>query len=460
MQIKTRLTLLFIAIVALTVLASSVFIYVFSSNYREAEFNDRLSAKALSMAKLFVEVEEIDAQLLRIIENSTPASLPNEHIYIFNQNDENVYKSIDDSLVQLSLELKNRVINEGEIKAKYGEFEIFGLRYDAKDQYYLIFAAAIDKFGYSKLKNLRNILIINFAVVLVIIAIGGWFFSKKALAPISEIIKQVENITEKSLNARLNEGNGSDEIEKLAVTFNSMLERIELAFILQKSLVANASHELRTPLTAMTGQLEVLLLSDRQKDDYVKTIQSVLDDIKNLSIICNKLLLLAQTNTDRKNFNFQQIRVDDLLWQIQSETKKFNPSYQINIQFIKIPENENDLMLNGNTHLLKTAFSNFIENGCKFSNNKSILVELDFDKHNIIVSFTDKGIGIAKEDFKMIFQPFYRSKSAMSYPGHGLGLPLTERIIKIHGGFIQLTSELGSFTRFEITIPKEQLASA
>jgi signal transduction histidine kinase len=456
MQIKTRLTLLFIAIVALTVLTSSVFIYVFSSNYRETEFNDRLSAKAHSMAKLFVEVEEIDTQLLRIIENSTPASLPNEHIYIFNQNNESVYKSIDDNLVQLSLELQNQVIREGEIKAKYGEFEIFGLRYEAKDQYYLVFAAAIDKFGYSKLKNLRNILIINFAVVLVIIAIGGWFFSKKALAPISEIIKKVENITETSLNARLNEGNGSDEIEKLAVTFNSMLERIELAFILQKSLVANASHELRTPLTAMTGQLEVLLLSDRHKDDYVKTIQSVLDDIKNLSIICNKLLLLAQTNTDRKNFNFQQIRVDDLLWQVQSETKKFNPTYQINVQFIKIPENENDLMLNGNTHLLKTAFSNFIENGCKFSNNKSILVELDFDKHNIIVSFTDKGIGIAKEDFKMIFQPFYRSKSAISYPGHGLGLPLTERIIKIHGGFIQLTSELGSFTRFEITIPKEQ----
>lgn len=456
MQIKTRLTLLFIAIVALTVLTSSVFIYVFSSNYRETEFNDRLSVKAHSMAKLFVEVEEVDAQLLGIIEKSTPASLPNEHIYIFNQNNESVYKSIDDNLVQLSLELQNQVIREGEIKAKYGEFEIFGLRYEAKDQYYLVFAAAIDKFGYSKLKNLRNILIINFAVVLVIIAIGGWFFSKKALAPISEIIKKVENITETSLNARLNEGNGSDEIEKLAVTFNSMLERIELAFILQKSLVANASHELRTPLTAMTGQLEVLLLSDRHKDDYVKTIQSVLDDIKNLSIICNKLLLLAQTNTDRKNFNFQQIRVDDLLWQVQSETKKFNPTYQINVQFIKIPENENDLMLNGNTHLLKTAFSNFIENGCKFSNNKSILVELDFDKHNIIVSFTDKGIGIAKEDFKMIFQPFYRSKSAISYPGHGLGLPLTERIIKIHGGFIQLTSELGSFTRFEITIPKEQ----
>ncbi|MFN4123520.1 MAG: ATP-binding protein [Flavobacteriales bacterium] len=457
MQIRTRLTLLFIAIVALTILASSVFIYAFSSTYRSTEFYERLANKAHSMAKLFIDVDEVDANLLRIIENTAPSTLPEEHIYIFNSKGESIYKSINDDLIEISDNLKKKLFFEGEIKVTKDIYEIYGLRYETNGQPYLVFAAATDRFGYSKLKNLRNILVINYAVVLVIIAIGGWIFSSKALSPITGIIQKVENITETSLNLRLDEGKGQDEIEKLALTFNRMLERLELAFIMQKNFVANASHELRTPLTAMTGQLEVVLLKEREKEDYMRTIQSVLDDIRNLNIICNRLLLLAQTNTDRKDFNFVSVRVDDLLWQVQSDIRKFNPTYTVHVNFKSLPENENDFVVEGNPHLLKTALTNFAENGCKFSKNRSVDVELDFDEKNILVSFLDQGIGIRKEDFKMIFQPFYRSKDAISIPGHGLGLPLIEKIIKIHGGEISLDSVPNEYTHFKVRIPKNQV---
>jgi len=460
MQIKTKLTLLFLTIVALTVLISSIFIYLSSAEYRETEFYERLAKKSKTFAHVLLDEEEINIKLLKLLERTDPATLPEEQVQIFDVEGQLVYSSENSKFeIPISNNLKRELNEEVELKFNYNLFEVYGVKYKSGASEYLIFAGAIDKFGLSKLKNLRNILIINFIAIVLIIAIVAWFFSAKALSPISKIIGQVENISENNLNQRLDEGNKTDEIAKLALTFNKMLERLELAFILQKNFVANASHELRTPLTAMTGQLEVLLMNERSIEDYKVTINSVLDDIRNLSIICNRLLHLAQTNADRKDLNFQNVRVDDLLWQIQNEIVKLHPQYNVNVQFVKIPESEDDLTIVGNAHLLKTAFNNFIENGCKFSNNNTVNVEFDFDERDIFISFKDKGIGINKADLELIFQPFYRTKNALSFPGHGLGLSLTEKIINIHQGKIEVISEPKKFTTFIVALPKKRFTT-
>jgi len=93
-------------------------------------------------------------------------------------------------------------------------------------------------------------------------------------------------------------GNGKDELARLAMTFNGMLRRIAEAFTIQKNFIANPLHELRTPLTAISGQLEVILLKERSQEDCQYTLKSVLEDIKNLNSLYNKLLLLAQASSD------------------------------------------------------------------------------------------------------------------------------------------------------------------
>ena len=100
----------------------------------------------------------------------------------------------------------------------------------------------------------------------------------------SDVVKQVDKITISSLDMRVNEGNGTDEIAQLAITFNKMLKRLESSFEMQRSFVSNASHELRTPLTSITGQIEVSLMKSRTHEEYETILESVLKTLKVLML--------------------------------------------------------------------------------------------------------------------------------------------------------------------------------
>src|SRR5665811_396117 len=139
-----------------------------------------------------------------------------------------------------------------------------------------------------------------------------------------------DSISITSLNLRVFEGNGKDEIGKLAKTFNNMLERLETSFSMQKNFIANASHELRTPLTSINGQLEVLMMKDRSADEYKIALGSVLEDIKSLIDLSNRLLLIARTSAEGPSFYSNKIRIDEILWQAKEEIKRFNTGYHIN----------------------------------------------------------------------------------------------------------------------------------
>src|SRR5690606_31852147 len=169
------------------------------------------------------------------------------------------------------------------------------------------------------------------AISLGLASLSGWFYAGRALRPISKVVNQVADISIINLDQRVDEGNGKDEIAQLARTFNEMLSRLEASFLLQKNFIANASHELRTPFTAITGRLEVTLLSTRNNDEYRAVIESVLEDIRSLNKLFNKLLLLAQASTEDRERKMQHLRVDELLWQTKDELIKLSPTYQITI---------------------------------------------------------------------------------------------------------------------------------
>jgi signal transduction histidine kinase len=250
----------------------------------------------------------------------------------------------------------------------------------------------------------------------------------------------------------LEEGNNVDELSKLAQTFYLMLLRLESGVKIQKDFIANASHEMRTPLTAMTGQLEVALLSNRSQEKYQEVIKSVLDDIKTLNRTSNRLLLLAQANTENLNIEMEGLRIDDLVWQCQEELNKLQPGYSIKIYLEEVVESEDDLMVFGNSQLLKTTITNLMENGCKYSENKEIKVFIKPGTGNVVLEFVDEGIGIPEEDLPKIFQTFFRASNSASSRGHGIGLSLVYKVVQIHKGLIQVESEIGKGTKFSLTL--------
>jgi signal transduction histidine kinase len=285
----------------------------------------------------------------------------------------------------------------------------------------------------------------------------GRIYAERALSPIKQLVAEIAGISISNLNKRANEGNGSDELAQLAISFNAMLARLEAAFLVQRNFIANASHEMRTPLTAISGQLEVLLLKERTEEEYRTGVESVLQDIHKLNKLANRLLLLAQTDTDAPEANFNPVRVDDILWEARTDLLKMKPNFSIEVNLDDTITDLEELQVMGSDILLKTLVLNLMENGCKYSDDHVVKVSLGVRAKTIHLTFTDNGIGISEVDLKQLFEPFFRSNSIRNRDGHGIGLSLVKRICDLHKGTIEVWSELGKGSIFTVSLPLKTL---
>lgn len=453
LNIRARLTMQFAFIVAFILIAFTVSIYTFSASYRESEFFKRLKDKALTTARLLIEVKEVDYDLLKIIDRNSINALFNEKVVIYDYLNNQIYNSLDDDSIHVSKELLDQIRLEKEVRYHQGEYEVTGLLYTDKYNRFVVIASAYDKYGKSKLSNLKWILIFGFIISNGLAVFIGRVYAGKALQPISNVLKQVDKISVSSLNMRVDEGNGTDEIAQLAIAFNKMLERLESAFEVQRSFVSNASHELRTPLTSINGHIEVSLMKERTREEYETILKSILEDTKNLIELSNRLLDLAKASSDISEISMQKLRIDELLWETRTWLIERKEDFRISIFFDESVYTGDKLTLLGNDHLLKAAIVNLMDNACKYSPEKAVEVRLAIDGKYIKVDFSDNGIGIQPDDMIRIFQPFFRAKNAKGVSGHGLGLSLTEKIVQIHQGEISINSKLNVGTKVTIRIP-------
>lgn len=432
---------------------ASVAIFLSSASFRREDSYRRLMDKAISTANLLFNTDREYADNILKIENASTSFLLNEKIIILNFNNDTVYNSDENSDIKIRNNIVERIRLGYIITYKQNQYDVLGTLYYTRYDRFVIIAAAIDLEGSLHLEKLKIILIIVCLISLLLFFIAGWFYSGRALKPISDVVKKVEEISITSLNLRVNEGNSADELGKLANTFNRMLERLETSFAMQKNFIANASHELRTPLTSINGQLEVLMMKDRTPTEYKASLVSVLDDIRSLIDLSNRLLLIARTSAEGPvNFN-KKLRIDEILWQAQEELNRFNNDYRINISIDNSLTDSDQMVVVGDEYLLKIAISNLIDNACKYSDNHTVDIILKHIDKFIEIEFKDSGIGISDKDIEKVFEPFYRGANTMSVSGTGIGLPLVNQIIKNHNGNVKLSSVLGKGTLVTILLP-------
>ncbi|HUH26592.1 HAMP domain-containing sensor histidine kinase, partial [Gelidibacter sp.] len=318
---------------------------------------------------------------------------------------------------------------------------------------YIVTATSYDQYGYNKLNSLLKTSIFVFVISIVFIYIAGVFFSKKAFEPISKMTEKAQNITATNLDLRLPSKENKDELSELAQTFNAMLDRLEQSFDAQKHFVSNISHELRTPLAAIITELELSLGKERSSEDYKLAIQNSLKDAKKIVRLSNSLLDMAKASYDPSEISFKSVRIDEVLLDARQQVQQANPNYKIDIHFENDFENDAQISINGNEYLLKVAFANLFENGCKFSKDHHSKASIIFRENNIQLKFSDHGIGISEIDLKNIFKPFYRGDNQKFADGNGIGLPLTQKIILLHKGTISATSKWGKGTDFYVSFP-------
>lgn len=447
MNIRTRLTLLFVLMVASILLLFSVSVYYLYDQFRQQEFEQRLEEKALTTVRLREDVGEVPQADLPVISNEQITIYNDRGNVLYNENNAQPRFPITPSFLKKVTLKKSQYLRSGDIEA-------IGVRYRTQQgESFIIVSSGNDRYGFSKLERLRQILIFGWILCLFIVGIAGYLFATDALRPVSELIAQVNAISATNIHERLRVGRQRDELADLARTFNALLSRLEEAFVSQKSFVSHASHELRTPLTVMMGQIEVTRFQARSTDEYEVAFDGLLDEVKNMIRLVNGLLDLARASSDAAALKYQTVRIDELLWQAQGQISHKTPEYQIDIDFENLPDQEEDLVLVGEESLLQTAFQNLMENGCKYSTDGRVTVRIAFEPGQVQLTISDKGYGIAPTDLPHIFEPFYRSEKTMTIKGHGIGLALTKRIIELHKGKISVESKVDVGTTFRITLP-------
>ncbi|TSA34177.1 MAG: sensor histidine kinase [Porphyromonadaceae bacterium] len=453
MEIRKKISLQFTVIVAVIQLLLSLAIYISFAKSREEDLYTKLEAKAKGVGQMLIDIVEIDAVLLEKIERNNPLSLPYEKIIIYNYQNKLLFSNDDHGEITIDPNLIDQVRLNNRARSRIGQYEVLGKFYTNPNERIVVFVAAVDLYGFKKLSFLRRILTIVFVIGLVIVYFAGRVFAGRAVQPILKVMSQVDRISVSNLNARLDEGPSKDEIARLSATFNKLLERLEASFKMQKSFIANASHEMNTPLTVITGQLEVVLMKTRTNQEYAETITTVLSEIRNLNLLSIKLLMLAQASTELTSTNFALLRIDDLLWQVRSEILARYPEFSVKIEMHEEIDDEDQLTVSGNDMLLKTAIVNIAENGCKYSDNHRVEISLSKMAETLVIHLIDQGIGIPEHELQMIFQPFYRSEAVKNSDGHGIGLSLAEKVIKLHKGKLSVTSQAGQGSDFMIRLP-------
>jgi signal transduction histidine kinase len=291
-----------------------------------------------------------------------------------------------------------------------------------------------------------------FIISLVGVYFLGWIFARNALSPISNLIKQVSKMGASNLHLRVREGKRKDEIGELARTFNNLISRLEESFEIQKAFVSGASHEFRTPITSLIGEIEVGLSKPRDNQAYIEILEKILEQAEKLNEITASLLNLTRTGNEFSNK--EPVRLDQLIYDaIESLPPKWKPE-RIELSMNNLPDDPSELIVLANKNLLVMALGNILSNALKFSHGNKVNCTLFQNESKSCISIEDKGMGIREEDLNKIFQPFYRGQNAQGLEGTGIGLSLSEKIIKMYKGNIWVQSKIDLGTRFEISFPK------
>ncbi|MDZ4680500.1 MAG: HAMP domain-containing sensor histidine kinase, partial [Saprospiraceae bacterium] len=328
----------------------------------------------------------------------------------------------------------------------------YGIRHDPISHHTLV-VSAIDRYGQSKIRNLRTGIISGILIGVLLLTFASWFWVKKMLEPIANKIKKARAIGAKSLNLRLDVKNNHDELGELALTFNEMLERIEQGFRSQQQFIRNASHEMRTPLTAITAEADLALMENRTPEKYQLALENVRTQAENLTELVAKLLLMASVDSNN-HLNDQACPADEVLLQalhaLQVKYPKAGHSVHLEIE----SPDPSLFLVRCDSIILQTAFFNLLDNAVKYGNDQAVTVKLFLKGPSICLQVVDHGMGIAPDELELLFKPFYRGKQSSHVQGSGIGLSLVKSIVEKYEGSIYLESEAGKGTLAQILLPR------
>lgn len=304
------------------------------------------------------------------------------------------------------------------------------------------------------LSRLWLVMLLSILPVLILSAAVGYWMSGRALAPIQSIVTAARAIDFRRLNQRVPVPATGDEIERLAETFNSMLERIEVGFRRMRDFTANASHELRTPVAIIRAAAEVALLrTAASKAFYCETLERILRESERNSALLESMLELSRVDSRADGMEREAVELNRSLGDASGDMQPVALARGVSLAFAAAPL---PLPVLANREQIRRLWLILLDNAIKYTPaGGSVTAHVVAGASRAIVRIADTGIGIAPEHQPLIFQRFYRTDKVRSrnLGGAGLGLAIAREIALQNDAEIQVASEAGKGSTFSVSFP-------
>ena len=286
---------------------------------------------------------------------------------------------------------------------------------------------------------------------LILSAIGAMYVSKNFINRLRNFITTMNEIKEKGFNARAEVSGFNDEIDKMKIVFNSMMDDLEDAFEDQSRFVSDASHELKTPLTALQGHLNLIKRwGKNDKERLEKSIDICLNEVERLKKIVNDMLLLSKTEKEEVDLSkIDEINPKMVIEEVIEHYNVLNPD----VKYITSIEDNIKMKIDPND--LKQLLIIFIDNSIKYNNKENIEIEIKLRHldNKVNLEIKDNGMGIPKDELNNVMKRFYKvDKSRVKNNSFGIGLSIASRIVNNYNGKISIDSELNKYTTISIYI--------
>jgi heavy metal sensor kinase len=293
------------------------------------------------------------------------------------------------------------------------------------------------------------------AIVLTLVALGGWFMARKALSGVKEVTQTAMAISDGAMERRVPLTGRGDEIDRLSQTFNHMLERIQSLIKEMREVTDNIAHDLKSPVTRIRGLAEVTLTTGRSLAEYQSMAASTVEECDSLLGMINTMLEISEFEAGVATLSITKVDISGL---IKEACDLFQPLAEDKGLVIKskVPP---QCLLSGDKSKLQRALTNLLDNAIKYTpSGGTITASIEEGEKGVIIAVHDTGRGIAANDIPHIFDRFYRVDKSRSESGAGLGLSLVLAIVQAHGGDIEVDSSPDAGSTFTVVLPREKSA--
>ena len=281
---------------------------------------------------------------------------------------------------------------------------------------------------------------------------GGAWLTRRALAPVRQLIGTVENVIATGhMNERMPVPYTQDEIGRLTQLFNVMLEKNETLILRMREALDNVAHDLRTPLTRLRGAAELALQGEPNTQTYRDALLDAMEESDRVLTMLNTLMDISEAETGLMKLDLQPVRLDEVVRDAIELFEFVAQEKRIIVTTALSP----DLVVRADRNRLRQVLVNLFDNAIKYSAPGSrVEISAEPRADEWVITVRDTGTGIPDEEIPRIWERLYRGDKSRSQRGLGLGLSLVRAIINAHGGSIEVQSTVGKGSSFVIHLPK------